>query len=226
MLIVLVILILFLLGLLAGAISYTVIPTKGAKIGKYPSPQKALLVIDIQEDYTGTAAKPPFPLPDSEKLITVANKLIESASKNNVVVVYIKQEFSGFWGMIFSRAFTKSTGRKGTPGAEIDKRISLVSNYIFPKPKGDAFANPELESFLIKNQINELYLVGLDAEYCVYSTARGALNRGYTVNIITDSVLWDGHILQTDEKRDKLIKKYKESGIVLRSSGEFLQKNP
>jgi nicotinamidase-related amidase len=218
--------ILCVVGLLAGGIIYTVVPTRGEKIDKYSNPQKALLVIDIQEDYTGTAAKPPFPFRDSEKLIAVVNKIIAEAPRKNIVIVYIKQEFAGFWGTIFSRVFAKGTAIKGNPGAEIDKRISLSSDHIFSKPKGDAFANPELGSFLIKNQVNDLYLVGLDAEYCVYATAQGALNRGYTVNIITDSVLWDGHILQTDEKRDKIIKKYKESGIILRSSGEFLPGNP
>jgi hypothetical protein len=32
-------------------------PTTGAKISKYANPQKALLVIDVQEDYTGLKGK-------------------------------------------------------------------------------------------------------------------------------------------------------------------------
>lgn len=218
--------ILCVVGLLIGGVIYTVIPTQGEKIDKYSNPQKALLVIDIQEDYTGTAAKPPFPFQDSEKLIATVNKLIAEASQENIVIVYIKQEFTGFWGTMFSRVFAKGTAIKGKPGAEIDKRISLASDHIFSKPKGDAFANPGLESFLIKNQINEIYLVGLDAEFCVYLTAQGALNRGYAVNIIIDSILRDGLLFRTDKKWDKLIKKYQESGIILKSSNEFLGINP
>ena len=32
-------------------------PTQGKKIGKYTNAQKALLVIDVQEDYTGLGAR-------------------------------------------------------------------------------------------------------------------------------------------------------------------------
>jgi nicotinamidase-related amidase len=35
--------------------------------------------------------------------------------------------------------------------------------------------------------VDEVYLVGIDAQYSVYSTAKGALNRGYKVNLITDA---------------------------------------
>jgi hypothetical protein len=36
-------------------------PTEGAKIAAYSSPQKALLVIDAQEDFTGLKGKQPVP---------------------------------------------------------------------------------------------------------------------------------------------------------------------
>lgn len=65
---------------------------------KYLNLKKALLVIDVQEDYTGTTAKSPFPYKNSEKLINNINKLIDEAKRRNMLVVYIKQEFEGIMG--------------------------------------------------------------------------------------------------------------------------------
>lgn len=200
------------------AITIAIGPTQGKKIGKYANPQKALLVIDVQEDYTGTTAKSPFPYKDSGRLISTVNKLIDKAHKNNVPVLYIKQEFDGFWGRMFSKLLAGETAIKGTPGAEMDKRISIVSDYLFSKPSGDAFSNPNLETFLNSHQVNELYIVGLDAEYCVHLTAKGGLNRGYNVNILTDGIL-----LRAEKKWDDLLKKYRKEGIVLKSSHDFLK---
>jgi nicotinamidase/pyrazinamidase len=178
--------------------------------------QKALLVIDIQEDYTGTTAKSPFPYKDSERLIATVNKIIEEAVKKNIIILYIRQEFDGFFGRLLSRIFGHGTAIKGNPGTEFDKRITIMSNYCFAKSMPDAFSNPNLELFLKENQINELYLVGLDAGACVYFTAKGASKRGYKVSIIKDGI-----VLLAEKKWDSLLKKYKKSGITLLSSEEF-----
>ncbi|MFQ5630620.1 MAG: cysteine hydrolase family protein [bacterium] len=91
-----------------------------------------------------------------------------------------------------------------------------MSSHIFPKPKSDAFSNPKLEEFMIDQKVNELYLVGLDADGCLHCTAQGALNRGYTVNIITDGIA-----LREEEKWQELLKQYQQEGITLMSSQEF-----
>lgn len=183
---------------------------------KFDNPQKALLVIDIQEDYTGAIAKPPFPYKDSERLITTVNKLIEDASKKDIMVVYIRQEFDGFVGRTISKLFGHSTAIKGSLGTEFDKRINIISNHCFTKSSPDAFNNPKLEVFLNEHQINELYLVGLDAAACVYFTAKGALKRGYSVSIIKDGI-----VLLAEKKWDSLLEKFKHNGITLISNQEF-----
>lgn len=200
-------------------LTISMLPTKGKKIQKYTEPQRALLVIDIQKDFTATNAKSPFPYKDSERLIKTVNMLTKSVSHENIITIYLKQEFQGFFGKMFSSIFCKGKGIKGKPGTEIDERLFLTSDHIFSKPKGDAFSNPVFEAFLIEHQVNELYLVGLDAEYCVYHTAKGALNRGYKVSIITDAIL-----LLKDKKWNEILKKYRERGILLVSSEEFLER--
>jgi len=183
---------------------------------KYEDSQKALFVIDIQEDYTGTTAKPPFPYKDSERLIITVNKIIEEASKKNIIIVYIRQEFDGFVGRAISKLAGHGTAIKGKAGVEFDKRINIISKHCFTKPMPDAFTNPKLEVFLKEHKVNKLYLAGLDAAGCVHYTAKGALKRGYEVSIIKDGI-----VLLAENKWDNLIKKFKQDGITLISSDEF-----
>ena len=192
-------------------------PTKGQTITQYNNPKQAVLVIDIQEDFTGTTARPPFPYRDSDKLISTVNKITESASHKNVLIVYIKQELSGFSGRLLSNLVGGGVAIKGNPGTEVDKRVAIFSDTIFPKPRSDAFSNPKLEEYLIENQVNELILVGLDADGCIHATARGALNRGYKVNIIKDAI-----VLMNEEKWEELLEEYRQEGIQLMLSQEFL----
>jgi nicotinamidase-related amidase len=60
---------------------------------------------------------------------------------------------------------------------------------MFDKGLPNAFSNRELEAFLIKHHVKQVDPAGLDAEYCAYATARGALKRRYQVSIITDGVV-------------------------------------
>ena len=54
---------------------------------------------------------------------------------------------------------------------------------------GDAFSNPQLGEWLAARKVGRLRLVGLDGCFCLQSTAHGALNRGYAVEIVEDAVL-------------------------------------
>jgi nicotinamidase/pyrazinamidase len=191
-------------------------PTQGTKIRAYAQPRKALLVIDIQEDYTGTSARPSSPyLGEAPAVIARVNGVIDAAIKKDMVIVYIRQEFEGFAGKAFSMLIGGAT-LKGTPGAALDKRVMLASKNNLTKPKGDAFTNPQLDALLISNRVNEIYLTGLDAAYCVHSTARGALNRGYRVNIITDAIM-----LGSKKKWDALLETYRKEGIRLLTCSEL-----
>jgi nicotinamidase-related amidase len=197
--------------------------TQGARIAEYKNPQKALLVIDIQEDTTGTMALPLSPYKDKAEYIARLNKVIEDASRKNILIVYVKQEFDGLWGKTLSWAVLCGLDIKGQPGTKVDKRIAMLSNYKFSKPQGDSFANPKLNEFLTGQRVNELYIAGLDPEFCIYATARGALNRGYKVNVITDAILsWrDTICIWPKNKNEGIFKKYRQDGIKVISGREL-----
>jgi nicotinamidase-related amidase len=65
--------------------------------------------------------------------------------------------------------------------------------------------------------VNELILAGLDAEYCVRSTARGALARGYRVNVISGGIL-----LLAEKRRDPLPRQFQREGVQLVASDACL----
>ena len=198
--------------------------TQGARIVEYQNPQKALLVIDVQEDTTGTTALSLSPYKGKAEYIARLNNAIEAANSKNILIVYVKQEFDGLWGKTLSWAVFCGSNIKGNPGTKVDKRIAMLSNYKFSKSQGDSFANPKLNEFLTGQRVNELYLVGLDPEFCIYATARGALNRGYKVNVITDAILsWRDTICIWTKNDNKMIfDKYRKEGIKLISGKELL----
>ena len=185
-------------------------PTQGAKIAAYSRPQKALLVIDFQEDYTGLKGKQPVLYPNVEPQIAVINGLISKASKAGVRVVYIRQIFDDN----FISQLLGGRTIEGKPGAELDGRVNLVNRNDFTKKFSDAFSNPQLDAFLTGGQVNELYLVGLDAAYCVYNTARGALNRGYKVTVVKDAIM-------TRKELSEVLKRYEKEGITSISSKDI-----
>ncbi|HRY30497.1 MAG TPA: cysteine hydrolase [Elusimicrobiota bacterium] len=190
------------------------VPTRGPRIGHYAHPRKALLVVDVQEDFIGTTCPPTRKYKNSDALIATINKTIEVSRARNYPVVYIRQEYEGLWARTIAKTLFGGRGLPGRPGTQIDKRVAVVSDAIFPKRIGDAFSNPSLSDFLVKNQVDELILTGLDAQHCVHATARGALNRGYKVTAVTDALA-----LMAENKWDALMKDYREEGILLTSSG-------
>lgn len=79
-------------------------------------------------------------------------------------------------------------GKKGTKGADFDRRLKIVSNCIFTKGNKNAFSCSEFVRFLQANSIGHLYLVGLATDYCIKVSAENALKNGYRVTVVRDGV--------------------------------------
>lgn len=190
------------------------LPTHGEKIANYKNPNSALLVIDIQEDLTGKRAKSPYPYSNSEVFIDNVNSIIDIALEKSFQVIYIKQEFkNSFEDILLSKGILIN----GHAGTQFDSRLKLKSQNIFSKRQSDAFSNLELEKFLEKNQINHLYIIGLDANMCVYKTAKGGLNRNYKVTAIENGI-----ITLDMNKMNSILEKYKKNKISVINSIDFI----
>ena len=97
---------------------------------------------------------------------------------------------------------------KGHPGAQNDKRMQIVSDLEVVKKGKDSFRHTNLDSILISNKVDELYIVGLDAAECVNATVEAAQNRHYTVNLIDEAVL-----SKSQEMKDSMMVSFKARGV-------------
>jgi nicotinamidase-related amidase len=165
------------------AIWHATSPTNGARIAGARH-GKALIVIDLQEDYTGPHAKQPYAEP--AKLVAAANQLVDAASAGGWPVFLVRVTMPDDWVHGLMTGFTAIAG---TPGANFDARLDRPTGAIeITKTYSDAFSNPLLDRELAAKNVGQLYVAGLDARFCVKQTIGGALNRGYTVNAVGDAI--------------------------------------
>lgn len=181
--------------------------TRGRKIGRYTNPRQALVVLDIQEGYVGTASRQPVTHLPPGHVIGTVNRLIELAERVRMEVVYVRQVFG-------SDLIVRLHGGRRQGRVVVDRRIKKINDHDFAKNRTDAFSNRQFEQFLIDRQVDELFLVGVDAAYCVYYTALGGINRGYRVTVVTDGV-------RSRKKMADVIERYSHKGIGLITSDEL-----
>jgi nicotinamidase-related amidase len=182
-------------------------PTTGPQIGSYTAPRTALIVIDIQEDYTGPQAKKRYR--DGDRIIAASNALLEQARQKGMPVVFIENVI----GNPLIGLLAGGVNAPGAPGTATDRRLLQVPGAgTFTKNRADAFSNPELDAFLRRNQVNKVLLTGLDAAYCVNATTKGALNRGYKVTLFPEGIA-----TESGRSIDKLIKEWREAGAEVKA---------
>jgi len=145
--------------------------------------KKALLVIDMQEDYVGENRNKKIFKYDTQELLKNVNLKINEYKDNNIVI-YITNIFKN---TLFNRTIFRY-GIETTKGCQIVEGLDKISEFDFTKSKGDAFTNSSLISFLKENDINELELVGVDGGGCVGLTAQGGAKLGYKISIINNCV--------------------------------------
>lgn len=185
----------------------------GEPIASYDSTRSALLVIDVQEGITGLYSNSDYYIIQSVHFIDSVNKAILKAQEYNLPIVYIKNQITNPLINILNNSYAK-----GGPGVEFDNRLFQVSDYIFTKDRSDAFSNPDLDHFLMVNEINHLYISGLDAAYCVNSTIQAALNRQYTISVISDAV-----ISENDSLKMVMINQFRAQNIDIVELVDFLK---
>jgi nicotinamidase-related amidase len=186
--------------------------TKGRKIASYPDPQKALVVLDLQEGYSGTNTRQPVTIPPATGMLATVNRLIDNAKASGMEVAYIRQVFG-------NNLIVRLHGGRKRGKVVIDRRIKVINNNDFEKNRTDAFSNRQFEQLLIDRHVAELYLVGVDAAYCVYYTALGALNRGYKVTVVSDAVM-------SRKNMAAVLELYQRKGIAVITSEQLISDAP
>ena len=177
--------------------------TEGVPITASGSDQSALLVIDLQEGTTGEVSVTDSYKKQSQELILHVNQLVEEAREKNWPVIYVRSEVVNPLINILN-----NTMARGSEGAEIDRRLIPGSDHIITKRKNDSFYGTSLDQILVENKVEKLVVLGLDAEHCVFSALKAALNRGYEVAVVP------GGIIAVEEAdKIRMIGEYRELGV-------------
>ena len=172
---------------------------------------KALLLIDIQNDFIPGGS---LPVPGGNEIIAVCNSL---QAHFDVVVATQDWHPANHQSFASNHSDKKPFdvielhGSKqvlwpvhcvqGTEGAEFSPELHMNKvEAIFRKgtvPEIDSYSGffdnghrktTALADYLRGKQIEEVYIAGLAADYCVYYTAKDALQEGFATFVIEDAV--------------------------------------
>lgn len=126
-----------------------------------------LLIVDAQNILIKSR---PYNMRD---MIDNIKRLIKSARKNNIEIVYVRHEDEP--GTYFE---------KNTEGWEIYHELKPIDGEtIFDKKLNSAFLKTGLKEYLDSKNIENIILVGLRTEYCIDATCKSAFDLGYNIII-------------------------------------------
>lgn len=143
-----------------------------------------LVIIDPQNDFThpyGAYAQR-HEIRQIDEAVKRINSLLAFWKKEEVVVVYSDYQIGQFEPGL-------GIGIPDTFGHQLDDRIAFGNEVVFfRKNQHSAFCCEPFCKFLGSKKVEELFLIGFLAEYCVRSTAIDALENGYKVCLIEDCI--------------------------------------
>ncbi len=132
----------------------------------------ALLVIDMQQ----ALCVGEYAVFDIEQVIVRVNAVIAQARATGVPVVLIQHEEDD--GPL----------KFGSAGWQIDDRLQVCDDDPrVRKTVTNAFHQTRLHDLLQSLGVKQLVVCGLQSEFCVDSTVRGALALGYPVTLLSDA---------------------------------------
>lgn len=142
--------------------------------------KKALIVIDLQNDYLWDKRKPMFTY-DTDKLIGNVNRAIAEYKEKGYDIIYIKHILPKIlWGAGFSI--------KGTEGAELYGGLDIVSDLCFEKNRSDTYTAKAFREYMLKQNYLGVAICGLDECGCVGATAKGAAKTGIEVVMLQNCI--------------------------------------
>ncbi len=134
---------------------------------------RALLVIDVQQDYFPGGA---FPLSEPEAAAAATARLLSRFREAGEPVVHVQHHSEE--GFLV----------RGTPGAEPHPDAAPVAGEpVVEKEAPNAFLETPLEADLRAAGIDELVVTGMMSSMCVDATVRAAADKGFTVTLVHDA---------------------------------------
>jgi nicotinamidase/pyrazinamidase len=172
----------------------------------------ALLIVDVQNDFCPGGA---LPTPQGNKVVPVLNKLMD---KFSIIIA------SRDWHPESTNHFDKWPLHcvKETHGADFPLELRTEKiDQIFEKGTGtkdDGYSafeatNYNLLEYLKEKKIDELFITGLTAEYCVKSTVLDAIKHGFKTLVIKEAV--EGIRMETNDFENSFVEMEKAGAIIL-----------
>ncbi len=140
------------------------------------SPRRALIVIDVQNEYFTGNLQIEYP-PVSDSLAKIA-RAMDAATAAGIPVIVIQQD-SPAGGPAFA---------KGSQGWELHPEVARRHrDVLFGKPLPSAFAETGLAAWLDEQGIDTLTVVGYMTHNCNDTTIKHAFDRGMDVEFLHDA---------------------------------------
>lgn len=147
----------------------------GAPTPESLDPRKtALLAIDFQNEYFSGR----MPIPDGEKALANAKRLIKRADADGMKVYHIKHVAPSGSPVFAEDSATVAFHRDIQPAA---------NHAVVPKSSVSVFASTDLGPQLKKAGIDTLVITGLMTHACVAGAARDAVPLGFSVIVAADA---------------------------------------
>jgi len=136
--------------------------------------KRALIVIDVQNEYVTGALQVTYPSGSLEKILHA----IDVAKEYNIPLIVVQHTSVGdAHGFI-----------KGTYEWELHEGVKKFRpDFFIEKNYPSAFAQTKLESYLRENSVETLAVCGYATQVCCDTTARYAMHLGFEVEFLYDA---------------------------------------
>lgn len=140
------------------------------------SPKRALIVIDVQNEYVSGNLRIEYP--NIELSLSNIAKAMDAAHAANIPVVVV-QHFADASSPVFAR---------GSQAAELHPLVAeRPRDHFIQKAMASAFVGTDLGEWLRAREIDTLSVVGYMTQHCVDSTVRQAHHEGWQVELLNDA---------------------------------------
>lgn len=136
--------------------------------------KKALLIIDVQNDYFKGGA---MELPGAEEACQKIKTVLEKCRERKIPIMYMQHVADK----------NASFFRPQTFGVEINDTVKPKKrDKIFQKSYPNSFRDTKLLKYLKKKKIRELIICGMMTHMCIDTSVRAAYDLGFNCTLIAD----------------------------------------
>ena len=175
------------------------------------SPRSALVIIDMTVEQVETVSFRKAETIDAIRTL-LERRCFELVVDSRLWINDAKE--TSLWSVF------PGVGRADAPGSALIPELeaawaALSGDKCFePKFNYSAFYDARLDARLRASDIQRVYLVGINTDYCVFATALDAFYRGYEVRIVRDAVTtFNGEVLH-EEGLDMAARHFGKAALV------------